>query len=87
MSLLFVLLCVHTTFAQPDPSKVQEIRDKLGIPSDAKRVSLFETSHSTEVLIFGQTAHLDWDWLNYFSTNVDNQPPDVFPGTSCLDLG
>ena len=26
--------------------------------------------------MFGQGAHLDWDWLNVFTTNVNNTPPD-----------
>lgn len=29
-----------------------------------------------QVLVFGQGAHLDWDWLNVFTTNVNNTPPD-----------
>lgn len=39
-----------------------------GIPPNAKKV-----------LIFGQASHLDWDWLNWFPTNVNNNPPSVIP--------
>jgi alpha-mannosidase len=35
----------------------------MAIPPDAKHV-----------LIFGQASHLDWDWLNWFPTNVNNIP-------------
>lgn len=36
-----------------------------GIPPSAK-----------QVLIISQSAHLDYDWLNWFPTNVNNTPPD-----------
>jgi len=42
------------------------IRQELGIPLSAQRV-----------LILSQSAHLDWDWLNWFSTNTNAvYPPD-----------
>jgi len=37
----------------------QQIRQQLGVPDDARRV-----------LIFAQSAHMDWDWLNVFPYNV-----------------
>jgi len=33
-------------------------------------------SNATGVLIFNQGSHTDWDWLNVFTTNVNNTPRD-----------
>lgn len=46
--------------------RAEAIRNELGIPPDAERV-----------LFLSETAHMDWDWLNWFPTNVDDvYPPD-----------
>eukprot|EP01126_Amoeba_proteus_P000839 TRINITY_DN10241_c0_g1_i1.p1 TRINITY_DN10241_c0_g1~~TRINITY_DN10241_c0_g1_i1.p1 ORF type:complete len:280 (-),score=37.39 TRINITY_DN10241_c0_g1_i1:393-1232(-) len=63
LNLFFVLLLIY---AHANQNEVDKIRLKLGIPN-----------RTQGVLIFGQTAHLDWDWLNFFTTNVNNTPPDV----------
>lgn len=47
------------------------IRQQLGIPEDA-----------TRALIFAQSAHMDWDWLNRFPYNVTGSAPS---GTTVCD--
>eukprot|EP01125_Pyxidicula_operculata_P002008 TRINITY_DN11987_c0_g1_i1.p1 TRINITY_DN11987_c0_g1~~TRINITY_DN11987_c0_g1_i1.p1 ORF type:complete len:943 (-),score=231.60 TRINITY_DN11987_c0_g1_i1:86-2863(-) len=37
----------------------------------------YQVPQGANVLIFGQASHLDWDWLNWFPTNVNNNPPSV----------
>lgn len=58
----------HRRFRSRPFDRLEEarIRAELGIPSGAEKV-----------LILSQTAHMDWDWQNWFVTNVDNvNPPD-----------
>eukprot|EP01128_Nolandella_sp_AFSM9_P005195 TRINITY_DN2486_c0_g1_i1.p1 TRINITY_DN2486_c0_g1~~TRINITY_DN2486_c0_g1_i1.p1 ORF type:complete len:1025 (+),score=224.30 TRINITY_DN2486_c0_g1_i1:36-3077(+) len=40
-----------------------EMRSRLNVPADAE-----------ELLIVGQSSHLDWDWIEIFATNVRNDP-------------
>lgn len=49
----------------------QQIRQQLGVPDAAKRV-----------MIFAQSAHMDWDWLNTFPYNVDKSTSGT-PGGPC----
>lgn len=45
----------------------QEIRQELGIPDDAQ-----------QVILFSQSSHLDWDWLETFPTLCDNADNPYF---------
>lgn len=37
----------------------------------------FSFTYRLDVLIFGANSHNDYNWLNVFSTNVNNTPPDA----------
>eukprot|EP01124_Arcella_intermedia_P033306 TRINITY_DN7953_c0_g1_i1.p1 TRINITY_DN7953_c0_g1~~TRINITY_DN7953_c0_g1_i1.p1 ORF type:complete len:917 (-),score=104.58 TRINITY_DN7953_c0_g1_i1:37-2787(-) len=43
-----------------------DVFSSLNIPPDAQKV-----------VVFGQASHLDWDWLNIFTTNVNDTPGDM----------
>jgi len=60
---LLVLICLSVGLGK---HTIEEVHKALGIPPDAKHI-----------LMFGQASHLDWDWLNWFPTNVNNNPKSV----------
>ena len=48
-----------------------QIRTELGIPTDAERV-----------VIFSQSSHMDWDWLETFPVLFDDPTAPYFQGAS-----